>query len=358
MPIVAEEFDYVMGVDTHAQHHCYVLINAATAATIAGPAKFATTTAGMNRAVNWCRRHTGGGTVLWAVEGTGCYGRLLTTLLLGRQFMVAEVRPPKKGGPKSDALDAAAAARSVVRLRLDQLAQPRTGRWRHALHIYCTARHALNKQVVADTQRLIALARTNDLGVDARHGLGKVKILAISHWRARPTEPIDIAAARGQAVVLARHILDTRAQLTANEKQLRALVTAVAPGLLDQCGVGPVTAAHLLVAWSHSGRFATEARFAMHAGVAPIPVGSGKTDGTRVRLNPGNDRDLNSAIYYITHTRIRHSDRTKTYVAKRLANSDDPHIIRRAVQRYIIRDLYRFLTTLNLTNDHNTPTTT
>jgi transposase len=51
----------------------------------------------------------------------------------------------------------------------------------------------------------------------------------------------------------------------------------MAPALTAQPGVGPVTAAQLLISWSHPGRLRSEAAFAMLAGVAgsrPPPVGS------------------------------------------------------------------------------------
>jgi AAA domain/Transposase IS116/IS110/IS902 family len=50
---------------------------------------------------------------------------------------------------------------------------------------------------------------------------------------------------------------------------LRQLVTAVAPALLTEPGIGPITAAQLLISWSHPGRFRSEAAFAMLAGAAP-----------------------------------------------------------------------------------------
>jgi Transposase IS116/IS110/IS902 family./Transposase. len=346
MPIVAESFGYVMGVDTHAATHTYVVLAAATGAIVAGPRKFPTTTAGMARAITWCRRRTHQQPVLAAVEGTGCYGKRLTGLLAQEQVQVSEVRPPKKGGPKSDALDAEAAARTVLRAHLDRLTQPRTGRLRQALQVLTTARHAMNKQAVADTERLTALVRQLDLGVDARRRLSKSTITSIAMWRARGGDLIDVQVTRAEAVRLAQQVRATRKLLRANEKQLKALAAAAAPGLLDQPGVGPVTAAQVLVSWSHPDRFATEARFAMHAGIAPIPVGSGKTDGKRVRLNPGGDRALNCAIYYITRARMQFSPRTRDYVAKRAAHGDNTKIIARAVRRYVIRDIYRFLHTL------------
>ena len=44
-----------------------------------------------------------------------------------------------------------------------------------------------------------------------------------------------------------------------------------------QPGVGVVTAAQLIICWSHAGRILSKAAFAARAGVAPIPTSSGNT---------------------------------------------------------------------------------
>jgi transposase len=64
--------------------------------------------------------------------------------------------------------------------------------------------------------------------------------------------------------------------------ELTVLVGAVAPWLLEVPGVGPLSAAQVLVSWSHAGRFRSEAAFAALAGVNPIPASSGQV--ARYRL--------------------------------------------------------------------------
>ena len=59
-----------------------------------------------------------------------------------------------------------------------------------------------------------------------------------------------------------REHIELRTQAKANERQLRDLVLQVAPDLLAMRGVGPVTAAVVIVAWSHRGRVRSEAAFA------------------------------------------------------------------------------------------------
>lgn len=88
---------------------------------------------------------------------------------------------------------------------------------------------------------------------------------------------------------LAKRILALDAEIMDNTNRIGELVEASpAAALVEETGIGPVTAATVLVAWSHPGRVRDEAAFAALAGVNPIPASSGHT--TRHRLNPGGDR--------------------------------------------------------------------
>ena len=92
--------------------------------------------------------------------------------------------------------------------------------------------------------------------------------------------------------------------LAASLKHLRSLVQSWMPALLDQPGVGPVSAAQLLVTWSHPGRFRSEAAFAALTGTSPIPASSGRT--ARHRINPYGDRNANRALHTIAISRLRY----------------------------------------------------
>ncbi len=140
---------------------------------------------------------------------------------------------------------------------------------------------------------LTALVRIAGLGIDARHPLGARKIGEISRWRPRE-EDLAAATARTEAVRLAKRIGALDAEITGNTNRIGELVHASpAAGLVEETGIRPVTAATVLVAWSHPGRVRDEAAFAALAGVKPIPASSGNT--TRHRLNRGGDRRLNRA---------------------------------------------------------------
>ena len=93
--------------------------------------------------------------------------------------------------------------------------------------------------------------------------------------------------------------------------ELERLVAAVAPWLLELPGVGPISAAQVLVSWSHAGRLRSEAAFAALAGVNPIPACSGQV--TRHRLNRSGDRQLNRALHTVVVARLRDDPQTRVY---------------------------------------------
>jgi hypothetical protein len=57
---------------------------------------------------------------------------------------------------------------------------------------------------------------------------------------------------------LAQRIRLLDKEIRANERQVHTLVQSIMPALLAEPGVGPVCAAHLLIAWSHKGRCRSE----------------------------------------------------------------------------------------------------
>ncbi|MER6434643.1 IS110 family transposase [Streptomyces sp900105245] len=101
----------------------------------------------------------------------------------------------------------------------------------------------------------------------------------------------------------AQRIQVLQAEAKELENEILAVVRQQAPGLLDLLGVGPITAAQILVSWSYQGRFRSEAAFASFAGVSPIPASSGLTN--RHQLNRSGDRQLNRAMHTITLIRMR-----------------------------------------------------
>lgn len=292
------------------------------------------------------RRHAPG-RILAAVEGTGSYGAGLTLLLENEGIPAVEARPPRptsrSGKGKTDAWDAESAARSVLSGDLTALGWPRAGKLRSALRVLLTARRAIDTRRTSDRNALTALLRTIGLGLDVRRPLTDRQVSLVASWRARPTDDIEQAVARSEAVRLARSVLELTEQLAQNHVALQQHVAELAPALLDTRGVGPVTAAVFLTVYSHPGRVRDEAAFASLAGVAPIPASSGNT--IRHRLNRRGDRRLNSALDIVARTRMAHDPATRAYVERRRAEGRTPREIKRSLKRYIARQIYRQLST-------------
>lgn len=190
-------------------------------------------------------------------------------------------------------------------------------------------------------QQLIALLRTYRLGVDARDEIPDAVVDQIAAWRTRPTDTIEGDAARRGAIRLARRIIPIRAELATNKRQLRALVRRLEPTLLDLPGVGPVSAATIPDAYSHHGRIHSHDAFARMAGIAPLPVQSGKSG--HHRLNRGQNRALNEAFYTIVNNRLLRDPETIAYAARRTAQGMGDKAIKRILKRYVARAIYRHL---------------
>ena len=115
-------------------------------------------------------------------------------------------------------------------------------------------------------------------------------------------------------------------------------MTARAPALLALHGVGPDTAAMLLVAaGDHPGRLRSESSWAHLCGVAPIPASSGKTAG-RYRLNRGGDRQANSALWRIVMVTMSSHPATRAYAERRAAQGLPEKEIIRCLKRYVARE--------------------
>ncbi len=343
MPIVAEEYAFVIGVDTHAATHTLALVTAATGAVV-DQAVFPTTSPGLDRALTWIERGIGGRAALVVIEGIGSYGAGLAERVGGADLFVAEPAPmaaaQRRGVGKTDALDAVRIARSVLGVDTTRLRWPRATGARVALRVLVVAREQMVAERTRAINALTALLRTIDLGIDTRKPLSHSQIKTISTWRSRAEDSV-VRTCRREATRLAKRIIALHAELADNRKALDNAVDDTAPELCELPGVGSVVAACVLTAWSHPGRVRSEAAFAALAGTCPIPASSGNT--LRHRLNRGGDRRLNRALTTIVIVRMRTDARTRAYVARRRHEGRTTKEIMRSLKRYITRQLFRTL---------------
>jgi transposase len=286
MPMLEGQVEVVIGVDTHRDTHAAALLdpNGGLRATLEVPSD----QAGHARLLQLAEVQAPGRRV-WALEGTGCYGAGLTRFLVNQGEWVVEIdrptRPRGRHGAKSDALDAIRAGREA--LARDHQTSPRQRGHREALRVLHTTRAGIVQAGAEARRQLKALIVTapEPLRDRLRGRPWRQQLRACAELVAAPTDPVEHRATVRALVLTAQRALAARQDAHQLEAELRQLVMAVAPALLGQPGIGPITAAQLLISWSHPGRFRSEAAFAMLAGAAPVPASSGQV--VRYRLNPG-----------------------------------------------------------------------
>ena len=286
--------------------------------------------------------------IVASVEGTRSYGIGLTRALTAAGLQVVECEQParkdRRGRGKSDAIDAHLAVLFALRQDTTKLPIPRSDGPREALRILLAARQEMVTASTGQINRLRALLLSgDDRDRDASRAAFTDEALNRLARRRLSVDADRLQAVRHAEIRrLALAVREAIKALKANRRELRELVEQIAPGLTARAGIGPISAAQVVVSFSHLGRVRNDAAFAKLAGTSPIEASSGQT--VRHRLNRGGDRALNRAIHTIALTRMRSCARTRAYVERRTAEGKTSREIRRAVKRYITRELYRTLT--------------
>ncbi len=341
--MLADELDYVVGVDTHRDEHVLVAVAAPAGAVVARQAVRANPR-GYREALRFAEQYAPGRRA-WAIEGTGSYGAGLARLLAGRGETVLELsrtpRAERRLRGKNDSLDAARTARAA--LASETLALPRSGERREALRLLLVARRSavdVRREALGQLRGVIVTAPDQLREELRRLPVGRL-LERCRRLRRSSSASADELATRLVLRSLARRIEAATLEAAELEHEILAHVRALAPQLLDEPGVGPIVAAQVIVAWSHRGRVRSEAAFARLAGVAPVPASSGQTQ--RHRLSRGGDRQLNRALHTVVLHRRQHDPATKEYIARRIAEGKSRREATRLLKRYLARHLYRLL---------------
>jgi transposase len=157
----------------------------------------------------------------------------------------------------------------------------------------------------------------------------------------RSTDPVT-SATKASISSLAHRIQSLEREIDELDELLAPLLATTAPDLLALFGVGPDTAAALLVAaGDNPERLHSEAAWAHLCGVSPLQASSGKV--TRHRLDRGGDRQANSALWRIAMVRIAHDPETTAYFERRVKEGRSKPEVIRILKRYIAREVYRHL---------------
>ena len=203
-------------------------------------------------------------------------------------------------------------------------------------HSACVAKVSAINQLKA-----LIVGAPEELRAELRGLATKRQVVRCARLRARPARSLE-----HRMTVRALRSTAQRIQLLATEAaelgdELERLVAAIAPWLLELPGVGPISAAQVLVSWSYAGRLRSEAAFAALAGANPIPASSGQV--TSHRLNRSGDRQLNRALHTVVVARLRDDPATRAYAARRTSEGKSARDIRRCLKRAVARQLFKLL---------------
>lgn len=334
----------VVGADVHKRTHTFVAVD--EVGRKLAEKVVSATSAGHAEAVMWARERFGI-EVVWAVEDCRhLSARLERDLLTAGQKvcrvppkLMAMVRKSARTRGKSDPIDALAVARAF--LREPDLPIASHDEVSRELKLLVDRREVLVAQRTATINRL--LWRVHELDPEQAPKARSMDLAKhqrmLADWLA--TQP-------GLVAELARDELADIIRLTevinALAKRIGERVRDVAPALLSMPGCGELTAAKIVGEAAGVTRFKSEAAFARHAGVAPIPVWSGNTAG-RVRMTRSGNRQLNASLHRIAVTQIRMDGLGQTYYRKRLADGDSRTEALRCLKRRLARVVFGHLHT-------------
>lgn len=334
----------VGGVDTHKDLHVAAVVDDLDR--VLDTQSFATTRQGYRMMLAWMRSF--GELRRVGIESTGSYGAGLLRYMQSADVEVLEVTTPdrhdrRKRG-KNDDLDAANAAHAAFAGQRTVTPRSRNGMVESIRVLKACRKSAVNARRIALQMIQNTIIAAPDRLRDQLRSMTRMQLIrTLAAWRPDLTAYRDLEAAyRISLKSLARRYLELHDEIADFDVMIAAIVQELAPELIARNSIGHNGAAQLLLtAGDNPERLKSEASFAALCGVSPVPASSGKT--VRHRLNRGGDRAANSALHIIAIGRLRTDERTKTYVARRVAEGHSKLEAIRALKRYIAREVFSII---------------
>lgn len=277
----------VIGADIHKSTHALAAVSG-DGGMVAGELEIRADEGGHRAALRWARELDR--ERVWAIEDCRHLSRRFEQALITAGERVVRVPPRMMGQArrgerepgKSDQIDARAVARAVVREGVERF--PAAFLDERALEIRLLHDHRTDllaertKQINRLRWHLVDLCPDLEAKIPARRLHSGVMLDRI----ARRLRSEERSARHRVALELVASIRSISRQADGLERELRVLILAYRPALLAEQGLGVLTAATLIGRTAGAERFPTDAHFARHAGVAPIPVSSGRKDRHRL----------------------------------------------------------------------------
>jgi transposase len=334
----------VLGADAHKRSHTIAAVVVATGQVLDDKTA-ATSARGFGQLLIWARgldsdrvwaledcRHVSGGLERFLIARGERVVRVSTRLMAGSR------RSSRERG-KSDRIDAISVARAALAAGIDTLPTAALAGPELDLRLLVDHRERLVRARVALNSTL--QWNLHDLWPELElpgGALFSVKWSGrIGRRLARAEQTMRVRIARDEL----RRLRELTHTIKALEAEIAELVGQLAPQLVAEPGCGPLTAAKLVGEIAGAGRFASDAKLARAAGIAPIPVSSGKTN--RHRLDRGGNRQINAAIHRIAITRARCHSETRDYIARKHAEGKSTRDAIRCLKRHLTRRIWQLL---------------
>src|SRR3954464_14360979 len=334
----------VLGADTHKRSHTVAAV-AATTGELLGEQTVQVGRRGFDALLRWARGLDGERG--WALEDCRHVSGSLERFLIGRGERVLRIPTHLSAGArksarqrgKSDAIDALNVARAALQEGLESFPAAQLDGPELDLRLLVDHRERLVRHRVELNSTL--QWHLHDLWPELRLPGGalfsKKWSTRIGRRLARAEQTMRVRIARDEL----RRLRELTQAVNRLEREITELVGQLAPQLLSEPGFGPLIAAKLVGEIAGAQRFATAAKLARAAGVAPIPASSGNTQ--RQRLDQGGNRQINAALHRVIVTRARCHPATQAYTPRRRAEGKTPREAIRCLKRYLARHVWRLL---------------
>jgi transposase len=244
--MLADEVDYVVGVDTHRDEHVLAVVVAPSGVVLSQQSVRASAR-GYAQAVRFIEQCTEGRRV-WAVEGAGHYGAGLARYLSSHGETVLEIgrgrRDEQRLRGKEDSLDAIRAARTA--LASQTLALPRAGERREALRLLLLARRSavdVRREGLVQLRSVIVTC-PDRLGEQLRGLPGQRLIVRCVRLRRSSPGTPDELASKLVLRSLARRVEAATKEAAELEREILTHVRALAPRLLERRQTTQLCATH------------------------------------------------------------------------------------------------------------------
>lgn len=334
----------VIGTDTHKKSHTAAAVFAGTgqlASELTAPAR----KAGFSELLTWGRGIDP--ERIWALEDcrhvSGSFERFLVAsgerVVRVPPKLMGESRRGERTRGKSDPIDALAIARAALREGPETLPSAHLDEAALELKLLLDHREDLVRARAEDQQRL--RWHLHDLWPDFELPAGCLDRIVWLDRVARKLTRTEQSARVRVSRELVRAIRDRAKRASGLEREIGAMVRAQAPQLLELPGCGTLTAAKLIAETAGVARFASDAKLARLAGVAPIPASSGNR--TRLRLDRGGNRQLNCAVHRIAVTQGRIYAPARDFLARKRAEGKSTREALRCLKRHLIRRVWHLL---------------